>query len=84
MLIESIHKEEINATYLNAMLILGNVTIEDELKSRYSVTNIICEKDCKKYCTYLYLYAISSWCTDNDAFNFISEQELINIINKVQ
>jgi hypothetical protein len=84
----SIANAELQAASQKGMLTITNMIIEQELKKRYSIENSVCNEGLNnkqlRDCLYLYLYALSTWCCDTDAYNFITEKELIAIVAKIE
>lgn len=80
----SISTTEINSAYQRGIMTIGDLVLNENLKERYSILKSACGEgdDLTKDCLFLYLYAINSWC--EECYNFITEEQLIAIVSKIE
>lgn len=84
----SISEQEIESTYNKGLKTLSNLILENEYLKLYAISKSNCDdvpgNENKAKCLYLYLYALSTWCNDQDNCNFLTEKQLIALLGKVE
>jgi len=87
-LLNSISEEEIKSAYNKGLLTLSDLILENEYLKLYGIAKSTCKdvpgNTLKTKCLYLYLYALSTWCCDEESCNYLTEKDLIAIIGKVE
>jgi len=83
----SISQEEIKSAYSKGLMTLSNLVLENEYLKMYSIEQSNCTdipgNKLKVKCLYLYLYALNTWCCEDDC-NTLTEKQLIAILGKIE